>query len=79
MTIDIDQVIAAIQRDDYTGICRECGAERGMCEPDARKYRCESCGAMEVYGAEELLLMIPEPDRPSPEDYYDGQADAMQT
>jgi len=35
--------------------------------------------AVEVYGAEELLLMIPEPDRPSPEDYYDGQADAMQT
>ena len=25
-------------------------------EPDARRYRCESCGANAVYGAEELLI-----------------------
>ena len=26
-------------------------------EPDARRYECETCGAREVYGAEELLMM----------------------
>ena len=26
-------------------------------EPDARSYECEGCGAAEVYGLEELMLM----------------------
>lgn len=38
-----------------TGICRACGHQQGNCEPDARKYPCENCGAREVYGTEELL------------------------
>jgi hypothetical protein len=33
-----------------------CGAEAYNVEPDARAYLCESCGAHEVFGAEELLL-----------------------
>lgn len=56
--VTIEQVMEAIERDDYTGICVACGEEQGGCEPDARKYECECCGAMKVYGAEELLFMF---------------------
>ena len=56
----LDQVFEAAQRDDYTGICTACRAERDGCEPDARNYECYECGKMEVFGAEELLItMIP--------------------
>jgi hypothetical protein len=44
-------------RDNYTGFCMACGAERDSCEPDARKYECEACGEHEVYGAEEWVIM----------------------
>jgi predicted RNA-binding Zn-ribbon protein involved in translation (DUF1610 family) len=39
------------------GFCRVCGTEVDGVEPDARGYECPECGAQEVYGAEELLLM----------------------
>jgi hypothetical protein len=42
---------------DNPGFCLACGAEQDGCEPDARRCECESCGARQVYGAEELLLM----------------------
>ena len=45
-------------QEEYLGICIACGAERGNVEPDARRYKCDTCGALEVYGAEELLLMV---------------------
>ena len=41
---------------DNPGFCIECGHEQDGCEPDARKYECESCGEATVYGAEELLM-----------------------
>ena len=40
------------------GFCLACGAEAEGCEPDARQYECESCGAAAVYGAEEILIAI---------------------
>jgi hypothetical protein len=40
------------------GFCASCGSEADGCEPDARNYKCESCGRMEVFGAEELLNML---------------------
>lgn len=40
------------------GICFACGAEQGGCEPDARNYKCDNCGASEVFGAEEAMIMI---------------------
>ena len=40
------------------GFCIECGECQGGCEPDARKYTCESCGKRAVYGAEELLIYL---------------------
>ena len=43
---------------DNVGFCVACGEEAMGCEPDARKYECESCGERGVYGAEELLIMV---------------------
>lgn len=57
--LDADLIMDAVERDDCTGFCKACGAEQGGCEPDARNYECEACGAMEVFGAQELLFEIP--------------------
>ena len=58
----MDRLIATVQRcmfsTDNTGICFNCGAEQEGCEPDARKYECLECGDHEVYGAEEMLMMV---------------------
>jgi hypothetical protein len=43
---------------DNPGFCVKCGRDADSCEPDAREYECESCGAMAVYGAEELLFEV---------------------
>lgn len=42
---------------DNPGFCAACGADADNCEPDARGYECEECGATAVYGAEEFLFM----------------------
>jgi hypothetical protein len=44
-------------REGNIGFCLGCGAIANCVEPDARKYACQSCGALKVYGAEELVLM----------------------
>ena len=54
--ITLARVLAAVKRDDYTGFCKECGATRKGCEPDARNYPCGNCGRNRVFGAEELLM-----------------------
>lgn len=54
--LDIAEVLAAAQGDNNTGFCAECGAQADGVEPDARKYKCDACGAMAVYGAEEILI-----------------------
>lgn len=38
------------------GFCLVCGNVQGGCEPDARKYTCDVCGAQEVYGAAEFAI-----------------------
>ena len=57
-------MIIKITADEYReadneccGYCVSCGEQQSGCEPDARKYTCESCGRRTVYGAAELLLM----------------------
>lgn len=35
---------------DYSGFCTSCGEIQESCEPDARAYECESCGAHTVHG-----------------------------
>ena len=54
----------SISEDDYRrmneesgGFCLACEEEAYGVEPDAREYKCESCGEMKVYGIDELLLM----------------------
>jgi hypothetical protein len=51
-----EAVCEAVERQmtslDNPGFCVVC------CEPDARRYRCEFCHNMSVYGAEEILLSI---------------------
>jgi hypothetical protein len=42
---------------DSLGWCLECGTETDGVEPDARNYRCDECGMLQVYGMEELLMM----------------------
>jgi hypothetical protein len=43
---------------DDPGVCIVCGAEAHGVEPDARRYRCESCGCKGVWGPHELLMRI---------------------
>jgi hypothetical protein len=42
---------------DNPGFCLTCGAEAEGCEPDARDYKCDDCGSMRVFGAEEIFMM----------------------
>jgi hypothetical protein len=44
---------------DNPGFCMACGEEHDDVEPDARNYKCESCGEDSVFGAEDLVLRIP--------------------
>jgi hypothetical protein len=53
-----DQVMAAVEADDYVGFCVGCGAETSGVEPDARNFHCDVCDRPLVFGAEELLFYI---------------------
>jgi DNA-directed RNA polymerase subunit RPC12/RpoP len=56
-SITLDRILAAVQADQYLGFCVNCGTDVSNVEPDARGYKCEACGDMAVYGAEELLFI----------------------
>jgi hypothetical protein len=58
--VSMEQIMAAVAADDCRGFCLACGAEAFNVEPDARNYRCETCDARDVFGAEELLMMVAE-------------------
>lgn len=55
ITITVEEYLE--YREEYIGICLECGAERETCEPDADGYRCEDCGEHAVQGCDNLLAM----------------------
>lgn len=61
-SITPDRIMEAVERHnsslDNPGFCLACGAEAEGVEPDARNYKCESCDASKVFGAEELLFII---------------------
>ena len=61
-SVTIDRVMELIDEADQTlsspGICISCGTEADGVEPDARRYKCESCEANQVFGVEELLMEI---------------------
>lgn len=50
--------LAQYQRlvEHMAGVCEACGSERSGCEPDARRYTCESCGERQVYGPHEFMM-----------------------
>lgn len=52
-----DDIITAVEADINIGFCIKCGAVHYNVEPDARKYRCQVCEKLAVYGARELLSM----------------------
>lgn len=52
MKIALSAIMTAVGNN--LGFCRHCGAEAYGVEPDAHEYE---CGAFEVFGAEELLIM----------------------
>jgi len=49
--------ISDAMADGMGGACLNCEERVREVEPDARNYKCEFCGEMEVYGLEELLMM----------------------
>ncbi len=61
-SITTDRIVEAVQRHnsslDNPGFCIACGEDAEGCEPDARNYECEHCGAHRVFGAEELLMLV---------------------
>lgn len=61
-SITIERVIEAVRRQETTldnpGFCIACGIEQEGCEPDARKYPCESCEKRTVYGASEIMMTM---------------------
>ena len=58
MSWSIEQVIEAVQRNDRTGICEDCGSEQQNIDPDATGIECEDCGKNKVSGAEEFMFKI---------------------
>ena len=56
--VDPDSVLAAVEADESIGFCLACGDEASCVEPDARGYLCEGCGERQVYGAEEILMVL---------------------
>ena len=61
-SLTIEKIMEAVERSQTTldnpGFCLACGNEQDGCEPDARNYECEECGALKVFGAEECMVMI---------------------
>lgn len=55
-TITEDQFMEHCDSND--GLCLACGEWKfGDCEPDAEGYKCDDCGAMQVIGAENAMVM----------------------
>ena len=52
----LQKALAICEAQEYDGVCIACGHVQSGCEPDARKYECESCGENKVYGAEEIIV-----------------------
>ena len=53
-----EDIMAAAESADYLGFCLDCGSEADGVEPDAEGYPCDVCGAHEVYGAEQCVILF---------------------
>lgn len=58
-TLTEERIVEAVQADDCLGFCLACGEEAGNLEPDAENYLCENCGERKVFGAEQILFLLP--------------------
>ncbi len=61
-SITLGRALAAAEESQFDGsfpgFCHACGADADGCEPDMRRGRCDDCGAQQVFGAEETLLIM---------------------
>jgi hypothetical protein len=61
-SITAERVMEAVKSEMFglenPGFCVACGADQEGCEPDARNYECESCGEKQVFGAQEVMMMM---------------------
>lgn len=61
-SITADRLMEAVQREMFgtenPGFCTACGEEQEGCEPDARNYECDNCGAHKVSSPHVLLGII---------------------
>lgn len=62
-SITSERVTAAVESQMFglenPGFCIACGEDAYDCEPDARNYHCDACGLNRVFGAQEVLMMLP--------------------
>ena len=58
MNLTLDQITQAVESGEYVGFCIACGAQADGVEPDARRYLCDVCDELKVFGAEELIMML---------------------
>lgn len=56
--LTVDDLIEAAAADELVGFCLVCGDSRDGTEPDACNYKCYECGALEVFGVDEILIRI---------------------
>lgn len=61
-SLTLARIVDAVERQstslDNPGFCILCGTDHDGCEPDAQNYKCENCAALQVFGAEELLIRL---------------------
>ena len=53
----LDTVMAMVEEDNGGGICTACDEVTYGVEPDAEGLECDSCGALEVCGADMYILL----------------------
>lgn len=57
--LSMDDIVAAVERDENEGFCLNCGEHSGeSVEPDAQNYMCSHCNISGVFGAPEILIMF---------------------
>jgi predicted amidophosphoribosyltransferase len=61
-SITVDRVTQAVENQqislDDPGFCLACGADADGCEPDGEGLICNECKQPQVYGAEQVLLLL---------------------
>ena len=64
IAVTLDQVMQAVEADEYLGFCVTCGTEHMNVEPDAREYPCEECG--ESFDCDRIVTVNYTPTKAKP-------------